>query len=62
LTKIILGKKQKKRKKGEKKKKCKRKSEKKRKNEKLTKKRKKKECTMDYCYNPIHSTLGVGEQ
>jgi len=32
------------------------------KNEKVTKKGKKKECTMDYCYNPIHSTLGVGGQ
>jgi hypothetical protein len=29
---------------------------------KWQKKKKKKECTMDYCYNPIHSTLGVGGQ
>jgi hypothetical protein len=32
------------------------------KNEKVTKKGKKKKCTMHYCYNHIHSTLGVGEQ
>jgi len=45
-----LGKKQKKKKKKGKKRKS------------AKEKVKKKECTMDYCYNPIHSTFGVGEQ
>jgi len=29
---------------------------------KMKKVKKKRECTKDYCYNPIHSTLSVGEQ